>query len=346
MSDSWFSRVWDAAVGATAEKGQAYTLKRLATPFVDAAQPREITKDEEYISITVLSSRIVNSRQWTGKFYGAIHARGSYLHEDRLNVEYQTVLSPKLMKELDPKHLERVIIVNQPVLGPVPYIGKLSLELGLFSVKGAELAGPYIEVLTSLADTAGIGSFSKALPLVAPLRKGLDLLFGNHDQAELEIGIDQTWTKSIETGIWLLLRVPKGTAGVEGLKLDKNDYGIVTPSGSAYDEQPYVVFEIEASDRRDDWVEIAELKNAWDAIGAAAKAGQQDDAETLFKQFILILQWSPDLVPKDKKRLEDKARSRLPQLQKSSAISLFPGDKDRPKPHPLGEFASLDLYGD
>jgi hypothetical protein len=211
----------------------------------------------------------------------------------------------------------------------------------LFSVKGGDLAGPYIEVLTTLADAASISYFSMALPLVTPFRKGLDLLFGNHDQAELEIGLDQTWTTSMETGLWLLIRVPKGTKGIEHLRLDKNDYGLFTPEDVAYLEQPYVVFEIEASDRRDKWMEIPELKQAWDAIGTAAKAGRQDDAESLFKQFILILQWSPDLVPKDKKRLEERVRLRLPRLQKDTGISRTTTDE-----HPLGEFASLDLYGD
>ena len=112
------------------------------------------------------------------------------------------------MKELDSKHLERVITVNKPILGPVPYIGQLSLELGLFSVKGSDLAGPYIDVLTSVGETAGVGFSSKALPFVDPLRKGLDLLFGNNNQAELEIELDESWNKG-ETGTWLVIRAPK-----------------------------------------------------------------------------------------------------------------------------------------
>jgi len=189
------------------------------------------------------------------------------------------------MKELDPAHLERVITIDKPILGPVPYIGQLSLELGLFSVKGSDLAGPYIDVLTSLADVAGVGSFSKALPFVDPLRKGLDLLFGNNDQAELEIGIDQGWNK-LETGTWLLIRAPKGTRALQDLQVDPNDSGLVDAHGQAYRDQPYIVFAIEASERRDDWMTIPELKNAWDKIGAAAKGGAPISSPRMHSAFL------------------------------------------------------------
>jgi hypothetical protein len=338
MSESWFKRVLKAAWGSRKEAGQDFVVKRLERPQGVVDTPHTLQKDEEYISIKVRSSRIVNVRKWAGKFYGAVHARSHYLHQDRGLVEYQTVLSPNLMKELDPAHLERVITINKPILGPVPYIGQLSLELGLFSVKGSDLAGPYIDVLTSLAETAGVGFFSKALPFVDPLRKGLDLLFGNNNQAELEIGLDESWSR-VETGTWLVVRASKGTTGLQNLQVDQNDFGLIDPHGQAYRDQPYIVFAIEAAERRDDWMTIPELKEAWDKIGAAAKEGELNKAEKLFDHFQIIARWSPDLVPKDAHRLSEKARKLLPRLQKDTAMGFT-----KPAEHPLGELASLDLY--
>jgi hypothetical protein len=285
---SWFSRIIQAVWGAREEQGQDFVLQRLEAPQGAPDPARAIKKGEEYVVITARSSRIVNVRKFTGKFYGCIHARSHYLHEDRGDIEYQTLLSPNLMKELDPAHLENVITIDQPILGPVPYIGGLGVELGLFSVKGADLAGPYIDLLTSLADTAGVGSFAKALPFVDPLRKGLDLLLGNSGQAELEIGLDRPTWADLQTGTWLIIRVPKGTKGLDRLRLDKDDFGLVDDQGKAYRDQPYIVFRIDATDRRDDWMKIPELKSAWDEIGAAAKAGRQDEAEKLFANFEIL----------------------------------------------------------
>src|SRR5712691_9060005 len=110
---SWFKQVWDKARGIKAAVGQDFIAKRLSAPQGVADPPRVLQKDEEYVSITVRASRVVNSRKWTGKFYGAVHARSHYLHEDKGAIEYQTVLSPNLMKELDPVHLDRVITINK-----------------------------------------------------------------------------------------------------------------------------------------------------------------------------------------------------------------------------------------
>jgi hypothetical protein len=335
---SWFKQIWDKVRGIQAEAGKDFIAKRLSAPQGIAEAPRALRKDEEYISVSVRASRIVNSRKWTGKFYGAVHARSYYLHADKGHVEYQTVLSPDLMKELDPEHLDRVITINKPVLGPVPYLGKLSLELGLFSVRGSDLAGPYIDMLTALGAAAGVSFLAPALPFVEPFRKGMDLLFGNTDRAELEIGLDQSWNQ-IETGTWLVIRVPKGTEGVDVLRIDPNDFGLLDEQGAAYREQPYIVFSIEGTDRRDDWMTVPDLKQAWDAIGAAARARRQNEAEQLFEQFILVTRWSPDLIPADAERLIKKAQARLPKLQPNSAISLSQSDA-----HPLGSFEDLNLY--
>jgi hypothetical protein len=336
---SWFKAIWDRARNIQADVGRDFIVRRLAAPQGVADAPRAIAKDEEYVSITVRASRIVNSRKWTGKFYGAVHARSHYLHEDKGLIEYQTVLSPKLLKGLDPEHLDRVITINKPILGPVPYRGQLSLELGLFSVKGSDLAGPYIDMLTALATTAGVTFLAPALPFVEPFRKGLDLLFGNTGQADLEIGLDQGWNQ-IETGTWLVIRAPKGTAGVDALQIDPNDFGLLKEEqGEAYREQPYIVFSIEGTDRRDDWMTIPDLKQAWDAIGAAAKAGKQNEAEQLFNQFVLLTTWSPDLIPADANRLKEKAQARLPLLQRERAIAFAESDA-----HPLGAFQDLALY--
>jgi hypothetical protein len=337
---NWFKRVWQAAWGARQKAGEDFVVKRLDAPQSgNPEKSRTLKKDEEYVSIKVRSSRIVNVRQWTGKFYGAVHARSHYLHESQGLIEYQTVLSPDLMKELDPRHLERIITIDRPILGPVPYIGRLSLELGLFSVKGSDLAGPYIDVLTTLAGTAGVGFLSSAIPFAEPLRKGLDLLFGNVDQATLEIGLDETWD-DVQTGTWLVIRVPKGTPGLEKLHLDPDDFGLLDDRGQAYRDQPYIVFAIEGQDRRDDWMQIPELKKAWDSIGLAAKEGRQNDAEKLFDNFQVIAQWSPDLIPQDAKRLSEKARAKFPKLQRAPGIA-----RTEVTEHPLGEFNTLDLYG-
>lgn len=327
---SWFQSVLQRAKGIVIQKSEDFILERLHEPV-----PAAVVKDQDYVSIVVKSARIDHVRRWTSKFYGCVQSRVHYLHVDRGDVEYQTVVVPALMKELDPKNLDRVIQIDKPILGSVPYVGGLSLELGLFSVKSTDLAGPYIDLLTSLSEKAGVGFVSAALPFVEPLRKGADLLFGNTEQSELEIGYEKSWT-NLETGYWVLMLAPKGSVNVSSLKVDPNDGRLIDGRGKAFKGHPYIVFEITRSDRRDDWMLIPELKAGWDAIAKAAKAGQLDDAEQLLKQFVLTCRWSPDLVPADQQRLAQAAEAKLPDLQKKTVISIgaIIG-------HPLGELKEL-----
>jgi hypothetical protein len=329
---SWFGTVYNFARGIFLQEGEDFIVGQLgpAGPVVD--------RDRDYITITVKSFRIVEVRRWTTKFYGCVQSRSHYLHVDRGLIEFQAVVVPTRIKELDPANLDAVIQIDKPILGPVPFIGGLALELGLFSVKGTDLAGPYIDLLTNLSQKAGVGFLTAALPFVEPLRTGADLLFGNNNQSQLEIGLDQNWD-TVETGVRALIRAPKGAIDIAKLKLDPADHRLLNADGSPFADYPYLVFEISRSQRRDDWMLVPELKQAWDAVGAAAKAGKQDDAEQLLKQFVYIATWSADLVPADAKRLADLARAKLPVLQGSTVIASRKVSRS-----PLGELADLGLY--
>src|SRR5437016_5610214 len=120
---SWFSNLFK-------KQSEDFILDQLGS----VGSP--VDKDRDYVTITVKSFRIGEVRRWTTKFYGCVQSRAHYLHVDRRLIEYQAVLVPAKIKELDPSNLDAVIQIDKPILGPVPYIGGLSLELGLFSVKG------------------------------------------------------------------------------------------------------------------------------------------------------------------------------------------------------------------
>ena len=338
MASTWFRRVLRTARGAVVRAGEDFVLEQLGTEHGVPSHSRLLCRGAEYMTIRVKASRIVNVRRWTSTFYGCIEARTSYLHEKFGRVEFQTVVVPELMKHLDPRNLGQVILIDRRIVGPVPYVGGVSLELGLFSVKGDDLAGPYIELLTSLADASGVGFFRQSLPFVEPLRKGADLLFGNADQADLEIGLDQSW-ETVRTGTWLLMRAPKGSVQTSQLRLDPDDYRLIDQQGRPFRAYPYIIFAIEGSTERDNWMLIPELNAAWDAIGEAAKKGDLNDAERLLRSFELVCNWSADLIPADADRLVKKARSKLPGLQQGTGLAgrLAPE-------HPLGELKDLNLY--
>lgn len=303
---------------------------------LDARRP--LKKDEEYVTVRLLSSSIPNKREWNHKVHGCVHARGAYLN-DRGRAPFNTVVAPTAFKDLDAGRLDRVAVINKPVLGPVPFLDPIELQIALFTVKAVDLAAPYIELLTGIADIAGVGFSAMAKAYAEPLNKGAALLFGRTGDSTLEVGIENGMAAA-ETGTWLLMRAP-ATVSLAGLKLDPNDNRLKNAAGEPFLEYPYLVFAVEASTERANWMEIPDLKEAWEAIGTAAKAGQVNDAEKLLKAFEIACLWSPDLIRTDADRLVEKARKRLPALQpRHGASRVLATD-----PHPLGSFADLNLYG-
>ena len=306
---SWLSTLFEAA---KQERGEVFVFGRM--PQQGGGLPaRSMRSGTDYVTISVLSSRIVNVRKWSQKFHAAVHSCASYLHCSKGNVELQSVLISPQMKELDPTNVDRMITVRQRVLGPVVYMGGLALELGLFSVQGADLASPYIDFLTSVAKAASPAFVGQATAFADPLRKGCELLFGNKNQAELEIGIDITWPNA-ETGTWILMRAPAGSVPIEHLKLHPESFHLVDESGNPFRDYPYVVLSVDANQRRDDWMLIPELLQAWNALAKAAASpdpADQKSVHSLLQRFVVLCRWSPDLVPKDVVRLQKKAEAKI-----------------------------------
>jgi hypothetical protein len=303
------------------------------------APPHSLVQvDAEYVTLRVKAARIVDVRRWGTKFHGCINSRARLLHEANGSVEHQTVLAPAELKEVDSANIDRIVSIDKVLLGPFPYRGQLDLTIALFSIKSADLAAPYLELLASLADTAGVAFLAAAKPYVEPLRKGADLLFGTAGASQIEIGFDRDFTE-LTSGYYVAMRAPKEAVSLEGLRLDPNDYRLLDAQGKPIGEYPYFIVSIERGVHRPDWMLIPDLKATWDAIKQAFIGGQYNDAGNLLNQFDRQCRVSPDLVPADADRLIKKARDTFGS-QPSGTFGV-----GRSKPKPLPAFADLDLYG-
>lgn len=337
IAPSWFHNALNAAKQLYVEQGKDFILEQLRSVNGINAVSRKIEKDKEYVTIRLRSSRIVDVRRWTSTLYGSIRSRVTYLHGDHGLVDLQRIVTPEKMREFDPANIDRVVQVDKPIVGPVPYVGEISLELGLFSVKGTDLTAPYLDLLSDLAERSGVTAASAALTFAEPLRRGVDLLFGNNEQARLEIGIDKNWTE-LTTGTWVMMRAEKGTVNLADLWLGAEDLALTRKDGKPFRQHPYIIFSIEASSRRDDWMMIPDLKAAWDSVGLAIRKGDVDKAEQLLRQFSLMARLSADLVPDDAERLARKGQEHMRLIQPETVIAL--SDTDQPFP----DYADLNLY--
>jgi hypothetical protein len=296
-SEGWFPDVknlWTALQDAWHGKAKQWTKGRLPGDHILDGQPpipdRPVTANKEYIGVHLRSLWIVNTRVGWEKYYPAVHAfisTPAFLGADD---EFHVLTTPAEIKELTSKGMDRVIVGDQRLLGPLPYWGgDLKLELALFAIKAEDLAAPFLAVLGDLSQAAG-GAFGvTALAFAEPLKNGIALLTGGGADS-LEIGYFAD-AEAPRTGYYVAIR--KEGVKVENLWL-KNGY-LVDGAGQPVRDAPYFVFSIDATASRTDWRKLPGLEEGWASVSAAAKDGEKAKLEAAWERVKRIVYASEDL---------------------------------------------------
>lgn len=307
-----------------------------------------IEVDAHYVKIRVLSARIVNARRWTSSYHGAVHATVNFLSEGEGSgrIERQIVLTPEQFRNLDPEGQGKVIQIDRPVLGPTPYRGDLRLSLALFSVKSSDLAAPYLTLLGKLSQNTALGFLAAAQPFVEPLREAVGVLFGTTDSASLECGTVRGFD-TLTADTWVCIGATEDQIpDRSGFSLDPDDFRLRDGSGAAVEDFPYVVFRIDRSDRRDDWLDIPDLKVAWDAVSSALRSGKPEEARAAALAFRRECVAGGDLLLDDARRLADKADAKVAETLKAlsgpATEAVRPEEPARTGPDDFS-FGSLNL---
>jgi hypothetical protein len=288
-----------------------------------------LTTDEVYLTITVKSMRVVKVRVLTSKFYGVVNAFTSINHSSGSVATFQTVTTPSELQKVDAKNIDKVIQSNIPLVGPVPYRGeKVSLELGLFSVKEEDLAAPFIKLLETMSRTAGVSVLSNTIPYVQPIKEGIEALIGTSDSTSLNIGVSTSWNPPV-TGWYLVMACPKDDANVNEFMVTANDYRLVDKNTNrSVKDYSYLVFTITASQQRQDWFLLPYLKETYSQLQAAVKNGKRTEAEELlviFKRYALT---SDDLLFNDAERIVKLVEDKAKMIMSATMVSL--GDEEMP----------------
>lgn len=279
-----------------------------------------IAHNESYVVITLRSMRLVKVRKLFTKFYGVVH---SYIRLNHLSGDcsFQTVTTPAQLRQIDPENVDRIIQVNIPLLGPIPYRGgDFALELGLFSVKDADLVAPFIEVLQKMASQAGVSVVSTAIPFVQPLRKGIDALLVGAD-TQLEVGVS-TNLVPLKTGWYVVMRAPKQEVDVSKLRVTSEDFRLVNAdTGQMFKEYPYMVFTVAQDVMRQDWYNLPDLKNPYKELQEAVRKGDYNAAKELIVTFRRSVLTSDDLITRDGVRIAQFVKQAAEEVMTATAVA-------------------------
>jgi hypothetical protein len=328
---------WDRALRKRASTWTFQALYPDQTP--DGITRKQVRADAGYLHIVLHSMRVLYVRKGLTKFFGTVHSFISLLHRSGQDAAFHMVTTPGRLKDIDAANVDRVIVLNQRLLGPIPYRGgDVNIELGLFSIKSTDLAAPFLDVLENLASAAGVSYVSMALPFVEPLKHGMDQLIGAAKDSTLEIGLSTNLSK-LETGYYIVMRAAKGEVDPTKLKVAK-DYQLQY-DGRPVSEYPYMVFSIDVSSQRDDWYRIPELVRSYGDLNASVQSGDLKEVKDSFAAFRRAALTSPDLLIGDAKAIIAKVDSEVETVLGSSVMTARPRSATRGRKRSLRKLSKL-----
>jgi hypothetical protein len=256
---------------------------------------QNVNPHQAYVTVRMRSMAVTATRAGWSRFHAALYTQASLGMKDGSIASIQSVLSPDFLRDLDPKRIQNVLQIDRTIFGPVPYIGtKITFASGVFAVKHADLAAPFLTCLTDLASAAGVGLISVAKPFIEPIKSGIELLTGTKDATSLEIALFRE-LQPPQTGWYALVRVPGQNVNASELTVRPTNFELLR-QGRTMPGVPYLLFSIEANAEREDWAQIPELKAAYADFAKAGDEGNQNDANEAVKLFARRARLSPELL--------------------------------------------------
>ncbi|HZR18419.1 MAG TPA: hypothetical protein VFE51_14090 [Verrucomicrobiae bacterium] len=303
---------WDVLTRKRAEEWLYYQFLPQQVP--GAVESEILEPNKSYANVWLRSTRVVNVRSGLKKFYGAVHSYISVLPVGQPDkAEVNTVVTPKLLRNVDPRNLDRVVQVNHRLLGPIAHSGHdVELEVGLFSVEEADLVAPYLGMLEKISDVAGVGFLKTALPFAAPIKDGINALLNGQGDSILEIGLSRVF-QPLTTGYHLVMRVPEQQVNPAEFRLERATGRVVGNDGKLIKDYAYIVFEVASTKEKHDWPKISELKRQYDLIKDAIVRGDAKEANAGQQIFRRLARTSTDLIKADADRLTQLVRDEIDQ---------------------------------
>jgi len=329
----WWNNVWKT-------RAEDWVYGWLGPEQVPPNSPSgRIVPDTAYLNVFLKSARVVDVRKGLSNFYGVVHSFIKLAHPSLKTAEFNVVTTPTALKNVD-ERVDRVVQINQRLLGPTPYRGgDLEIEVGLFSVPSSSLAGPYLSLLENLSAAAGVSFISTALPFVSLILEGMKLLAGGQD-IRLEIGLSMTEPEPRQ-GYCVVVRAPKDALPLTSLYLDPADFRLLDWNGRSIASYPYLVLEVQAQRNRADWFRIPDLAKPYSRIKEFYREGpgRSEDTDAALQMFRRVARTCDDLIIEDANKVA-KGVASMYEIENANAATR--GSEAGPVEFP--DLQELNLY--
>ena len=237
------------------------------------ASGEPIEADQAYVQVRLAEMYVGRSRTLWRKFSPLVHAFVDQGGEQELHA----VAGPGQLQELGEHNLERVIVLNVRLAGPIPYDGgEIRVITGLYSVPREDAAAALVNTVGALAGVAG-PQVAAAAQIASLVKTGVDsiLMLGT---TKLRLGVNDTFGggNPLRSGFHVGVGAPEKDVPFQSLWIRDGRLvnGQTVALAQPYAGNDYLVVHLERLLRRPDWPGLpgmAEFENQFKEIVAGDK---------------------------------------------------------------------------
>jgi hypothetical protein len=266
-----------------------------------------IEKNQAYFVIRLKQMYVYYSRKLWRSYHPMLYC--NVQHGKR---EDQAVAGPGQLKDMTDSNLDRVVMMNHRLVGPIVFNGEeMKLLVGLYSVPGEDMAKTLLTSLSTIASLTGLAAMP-AIEIANAVKSGVENLMGLGGTT-LQLGVEDTFSQNnrLRTGYYLAVNAPASEVDITQLWLKGGQLskGPIASRTEAYQDHDYMIIEVEKVDSRNDWPglpEIAEFRTKFSSLMGDTKLTADEKHErlrTVWPEFAHILNESPNLTRPDREQI-------------------------------------------
>jgi len=267
---------------------------------------------QNYFEISLTEQFLKDRREYWNEYIPLTLFLTEFIYANERR-SFPFVVGPDLLQSLEQiEGDENIRYKNTRVVGPTPYHGdNVTLFAGLFRVRTKNWAAQTIGLLETVAKSFDPTKLSSYVAIAEPLLTGIEGFFGMGDDMQFRIGQRDEYrdseihaTNVFRSGYWVMIRENQDNIAKENFWVKDSQlyYGKRKNSLEPYKESDYLLFEISASDKRNDY-ETFEFHEHWENARIAVIRKNAQQAETEFESLKVKLLSSKDIIESQKNQL-------------------------------------------
>jgi hypothetical protein len=278
----------------------------------------DILKGEQYFNVTVNELFLDRSRFGLATYVPMVIATVSFLYGGK-RISVPTIVGPGLLQSNGQTLPQGILLQDTTVAGPYPYRGgPVAISLVFYRLRHRDYARELLRLVEGVSSAIGPAADLGLLAKVGgALIGGLNDLLGMGETEPIaghRIELSPLKPGGFRTCFSALIDA-QDRASMDRLHVDNGRLRLLRSDGSSakYEDANYILYSIEARDRRDDETSLAFYSLYERALSDAAQGGTErwKSAKATFSELWQQMILSPDLTKSQAKELLEQWKTEL-----------------------------------